>query len=1226
MKVRRMKILNRGLEDELEVWGYRWCAWKLILVAAGGVCSGGLLLLLLYWLPSWGVRATCAQSSLRRAQVLLLRTTDDFKTWFRTRVRLMSAPGTSPFEDGEARADGDRRQNGGARPAEEGVEVRYFSHHSLKYYWCERSQSFKSYRGLGDTEATCGELHTGHASGLSKRLRDYRALFFGHNEIDVKIPPIPKLLLKEVLNPFYIFQLFSFALWSLEGFYLYSLCMLSLTLLVIAATLYGIRRNYVKLRRMVVVHGAVQVSVCRGKEGVEQVASSELVPGDVLALPPGGCYVPCDAVLLCGSCTVDESMLTGESSPLTKSSVPSSGEAAKEAYGAEEHKRHTLFCGSRVLRNCGRGDRPVRALVVRTGFRTEKGQLVRSILYPRPTDFKLHRDAMRFMLCMGAAAAVGFAVAVVFDVRNQVPVAYLVFNSLNLLTVALCPILPLTLTVGLYEAQRRLKRMGIFCVSPQRINIAGQLDLVCFDKTGTLTEDNLDLWAIQRAQGGTFGPPDTEIGVESLADTAFLACMATCHSLVAVEGKLCGDALDLKAFAATGSVLEEPTEKEAEMYAGACAVVRRPEQSVEWGVVRQFPFSSALRRMSVVVRQLGREHADAYLKGAPETVARLCKASTEGLKGHRPGTPSAGVGSVRAESQPKEASELDPNPTTTITTSVRFVSTRSEQVESDADFLGLIILFNKIKERTADVLLDLRRANIRTLMATGDNLSTAVSVARECGMVGAREKVIVADAAPPDEEKPASVTWRYSENPVVGDRGVRRDVYPGPEVTAGAPSTRPVVQMAQVRFAVDGSPSADEPPGYHFAVSGPSYDVIARHFPELLPKLLLRATVFARMTPDQKTHLVQGLQNMDYIVGMCGDGANDCGALKKAHIGISLSELEASVASAFTSSVPDVSCVPTVIREGRAALVTSFCVFKFVALYSLLTFCSLIQLYAVFSNFGDYQFLSVDIGSGILLPCTICLNPTCRKLARRLPPTRLFCGPVLFSVVSQTINCLLFQMLAVHLAQRQPWYRTTDPHSCFESDSDDLFSFDVVESDDAYIRTFENTTLFYVVHFQCLAVAVALVKGRPFREPTYKNWSFMLSCAALAAGVLLVMLYPFRFFDEHMLISCIPYSWRLTLLVIMLVHAATAIILENVIVDVLWDLVASKVRAKRSRALDHKQSCCGVSKLSAGQKRPLKVKYKSLAVKLQEETDWPPAPSSVTFSAAPPHLHTSVGL
>ena len=80
---------------------------------------------------------------------------------------------------------------------------------------------------------------------------------------------------------------------------------------------------------------------------------------------------------------------------------------------------------------------------------------------------------------------------------------------------------------------------------------------------------------------------------------------------------------------------------------------------------------------------------------------------------------------------------------------------------------------------------------------------------------------------------------------------------------------------------------------------------------------------------------------------MCGDGANDCGALKTAHVGISLSEAEASVASPFTSRTANIECVPTVIREGRAALVTSFGVFKYMALYSLIQFTSVLILYSV---------------------------------------------------------------------------------------------------------------------------------------------------------------------------------------------------------------------------------------------------------------------------------------
>ena len=57
---------------------------------------------------------------------------------------------------------------------------------------------------------------------------------------------------------------------------------------------------------------------------------------------------------------------------------------------------------------------------------------------------------------------------------------------------------------------------------------------------------------------------------------------------------------------------------------------------------------------------------------------------------------------------------------------------------------------------------------------------------------------------------------------------------------------------------------------------------------------------------------------------MCGDGANDCGALKAADVGISLSEAEASIAAPFTSKIQDISCIIKLLREGRASLVTSF--------------------------------------------------------------------------------------------------------------------------------------------------------------------------------------------------------------------------------------------------------------------------------------------------------------
>jgi cation-transporting ATPase 13A3/4/5 len=65
--------------------------------------------------------------------------------------------------------------------------------------------------------------------------------------------------------------------------------------------------------------------------------------------------------------------------------------------------------------------------------------------------------------------------------------------------------------------------------------------------------------------------------------------------------------------------------------------------------------------------------------------------------------------------------------------------------------------------------------------------------------------------------------------------------------------------------------------GWLIAVDGKTWTALNNFFPELLPQIVTRGTIFARMAPDQKTQLVEMLQSLDYVVAMCGDGANDCG-------------------------------------------------------------------------------------------------------------------------------------------------------------------------------------------------------------------------------------------------------------------------------------------------------------------------------------------------------------
>lgn len=119
---------------------------------------------------------------------------------------------------------------------------------------------------------------------------------------------------------------------------------------------------------------------------------------------------------------------------------------------------------------------------------------------------------------------------------------------------------------------------------------------------------------------------------------------------------------------------------------------------------------------------------------------------------------------------------------------------------------------------------------------------------------------------------------------------------------------------------------------FEIAISGKAFQFMIEsmndHFEDEYTKamyreIILQAKIYARMSPDHKALLVEQLQsNLNDMIGMCGDGANDCKALKTADVGLSLSEAEASIAAPFTSKIQDISPIIKLLREGRTSLVT----------------------------------------------------------------------------------------------------------------------------------------------------------------------------------------------------------------------------------------------------------------------------------------------------------------
>lgn len=137
----------------------------------------------------------------------------------------------------------------------------------------------------------------------------------------------------------------------------------------------------------------------------------------------------------------------------------------------------------------------------------------------------------------------------------------IVLRALDLITVVVPPALPATLSIGTSFAISRLRKANIFCISPNRVNVGGKVNVVCFDKTGTLTEEGLDVLGVRclDRSNDRFGELYSDVHdlPSGSGKAQFLYALATCHSLKLVDNEIIGDPLDAKMFEFTRWTLEE---------------------------------------------------------------------------------------------------------------------------------------------------------------------------------------------------------------------------------------------------------------------------------------------------------------------------------------------------------------------------------------------------------------------------------------------------------------------------------------------------------------------------------------------------------------------------------------------------------------------------------------------------------------------------------------------
>ena len=205
---------------------------------------------------------------------------------------------------------------------------------------------------------------------------------YGPNEISLPKVSFLIILAKILFHPFYLFQYFAIIVWLAQEYRLYSLVTATVTAGAIMITASVLKDNLNRMR----LQACESKSISRFDPQTGKITrgiDSELLPGDCIVLQPD-LELPCDAFIIRGGCTVDESMLTGVSTVVTKTALNVNSSLANQSLDINEHSENLLLGGTKILQTYGKssdtGDCPVIGIVYKTGFLSKKGQLVSSLL------------------------------------------------------------------------------------------------------------------------------------------------------------------------------------------------------------------------------------------------------------------------------------------------------------------------------------------------------------------------------------------------------------------------------------------------------------------------------------------------------------------------------------------------------------------------------------------------------------------------------------------------------------------------------------------------------------------------------------------------------------------------------------------------------------------------------------------------------------------------------
>jgi cation-transporting ATPase 13A1 len=804
-----------------------------------------------------------------------------------------------------------------------------FEYHRRRYVLDSESAEWKKIRCRTDIPLPFFGTWKGFASP-AQLVGAY--LRYGPNQFQMTQPTFSEMYKKQLLSPFTVFQLFCVILWMLDDYWQYSAFTLIMVLTFEGTVVFSRLKSLQALQGM--GNQTRPVYVYRLNKWA-QVDSTALLPGDLMSLTrikphyakedtgkrrrtiedEGGDVVPVDLLLLSGSTVVNEASLTGESVPQMKEGLVDLGSGNDddddELAMKTTHKSHICYAGTNMLQI--KGDETNAALpsgipappdggavtfCLRTGFSSAQGKLVRMIEGSQEKVKGHEKETGLLLLLLFFFAVASSSYVLYHGLQNDKRSQYeLLLHCILIITSVIPPELPMQMALAVNNSLMTLMKLNIFCTEPFRVPMAGKLDSCLFDKTGTLTTDELVAVGVCETKQLVLKKNASEEDKKKLLTPmtkvggGAALVLAGCHSLVFIDEETTGDPLESASLQSmrwtlspnSGNVVPAAATEKKE--GGKIIDIPGGSNVSELEIVTRHHFSSKLQRMSCVVRSTTGGKAFAVAKGSPEAIGSMLVTKPAGYDDRAKQLAKEGYRVISLAYKILDS-----------TAQVEACKDTRSSCESDLVFAGFVAFTCRVRKDTAMVLKKLKEGGMSIAMVTGDAILTAIHVSKEVGIctpVGSDDDEEEEDLREPEPNPELRALLESKRGKTHGDDKNKQ---------MAAKEFKPILLLEKAangsmfwQSYEDDSKVADlvanEIPDlskkYDLATTGKSL-AAAFEYDEGTKSVLGCIKVFARMTPDAKETVIECLHSVGALCLMCGDGANDVGALKQADVGVAL--------------------------------------------------------------------------------------------------------------------------------------------------------------------------------------------------------------------------------------------------------------------------------------------------------------------------------------------------